>query len=363
MTTAGAARIAFVGAGNHATESLYPNIAHVPEFGLVAVCDLNAEKARSVARRFGAPRSFTNVEAMLDAARPQGVCVCGPPRMQHEVALKVIRRGIPVFVEKPPAPTLAQAEELAVAARRHNTWGMVGFMKRFAPANLVARQYMSNPAFGRLSSISLIHGCGPYQDLRQMLLFNGIHMLDLAYFLAGDVTSLVAFAYSDGSGTQAVSTTMQFAGGHVGHLNMNSAHHWTDCFEQTYVSGSNCALLIDASRSVEVMAQRFRFAEISDTQLFGWSSRYYVSGNMAGWAAGGHYTRGYWGELRQFARAILELNPPAPSFDDGVAAMRLIDCILTSIQTAAPVAVSASGPRGTTHQSYDSDTSSSRTIL
>ena len=42
------ARIAFVGAGNHSTQSLYPCIAHIPEFDLVAVCDLDADRAARV---------------------------------------------------------------------------------------------------------------------------------------------------------------------------------------------------------------------------------------------------------------------------------------------------------------------------
>ena len=136
MTESNAARIAFVGAGNHATESLYPNIAHVPEFDLVAVCDLVDEKARSAARRFGAPEWFTDVETMLGTAEPDGVCICGPPDMHYQVGLQALGRGIPVFMEKPPALTLKHAEDdrfiwraaTAFAATGHATnHGFVNF--------------------------------------------------------------------------------------------------------------------------------------------------------------------------------------------------------------------------------------------
>jgi len=60
---------------------------------------------------------------------------------------------------------------------------------------------------------------------------------------------------------------------------------------------------------------------------------------MAGWAAGGHYTRGYWGELQHFARAVLGEVPPGPTLEDGVANMRLIDCILESIARGEQVAI------------------------
>jgi len=338
MAAAKTARIAFIGAGTHATESLYPNIPQIPEFELVAVCDLDANKAEYWARRYGA-RAFTEAQAMLDEVGPAGVCVVGPPEMHYEVGLQVLERGIPVFIEKPPAPTLAGAQELAEGARAAGTWGMVGFMKRFAPANVVAKEYMASGEFQRLSSITLIHSAGPYEDLRRMLMFNGIHMIDLSRYFGGEVVELFAYAFEAEPGLRTVSVALSFADGAVGQLNLNSGQHWRDCFEQVYISGAGAGILIDASRTVEVMAAGRRFAACDGLELYGWSGRYYVSGNMAGWAAGGHYTRGYWGELARFARAVAGLEPPAPTIEDGVAAMRLIDAIIESATTGRPLKV------------------------
>ncbi|MBI3919911.1 MAG: Gfo/Idh/MocA family oxidoreductase [Armatimonadetes bacterium] len=340
MANEGSARIAFIGAGNHATQSLYPNLAHIPEFELVAVCDLVEDRALAASRYYGAPEFFTEVDAMLDCVSPQGVCICGPAEMHFEVGLQVLRRGVPIFVEKPPALTLRQAEELARVAADSNAWGMVGFMKRFAPANVVTKEFMAGETFGTLSSISLIHGCGPYDNMRRMLLFNGIHLIDLARYFAGDVASLFAYGFHDGASGYAVSATMQFASGAVGHLNMNSGHTWTDCFEQTYLSGTGAGILNDGSRAVEVMSNAGRFAEGKDMELFGWSNRYYVSGNMAGWASGGHYTRGYHGELQHFARAVLRQAEPTATLEDGVEALRMVEGILESIKSGKAVALS-----------------------
>ncbi|HGJ65261.1 TPA: Gfo/Idh/MocA family oxidoreductase [bacterium] len=330
------ARIAFIGAGNHSTESLYPNIAHIPEFDLVAVCDIVEERAKYIAHRYGAPEWFTDVDKMLDKVQPQGVCIVGPPEMHYKVGLQVLRRKIPIFVEKPPALTMYDALELAETAKQNGVWGMVGFMKRFAPANIVAKEFMSSDNFGKLSSITAIHGSGPYDDIRRMLFFNGIHMIDLLRFFAGDVTSLFAYGFGQGN-AQAVSVAMQFANGSVGQLNMNSGHNWSDCFEQTYISGSGAGILIDASKSTEVMSQDRRFAKGEGQSLYGWSSKYYVSGNMAGWTSGGHYTRGYCGELDHFAKAVLGITKPYATLEDGVEAVRIIDAIMESILSKLPV--------------------------
>jgi predicted dehydrogenase len=215
---------------------------------------------------------------------------------------------------------------------------MVGFMKRFAPANVVAKEFMDNESFGRLSSITAIHGSGPYGDMRAMLFFNGIHLIDSIRFFGGDVVSLFAYGSSH-ENTQAVSATMQMSNGAVAQLNMNSGHSWSDCFEQVYISGSGAGILIDASRATEIMSADRRFAKGEGQQLFGWSSRYYVSGNMAGWSAGGHYTRGYCGELDHFAKSVLGMVKPIATLEDGVEAIKIIECILDSIKTRQPISM------------------------
>ena len=87
------------------------------------------------------------------------------------------------------------------------------------------------------------------------------------------------------------------------------------------------------------MAPSSRFAEGEGLRLFGWSSRYDVSGNMAGWEAGGHYTRGYWGELIRFARAVAGQAEPSPTLNDGVEALKLVEGILESAASGHPVSL------------------------
>ena len=61
----GALRVGFIGCGNHATGSLYPNLVTIPEADLVACCDLVEEKARRNAERFDVPHWYTDYDSML----------------------------------------------------------------------------------------------------------------------------------------------------------------------------------------------------------------------------------------------------------------------------------------------------------
>ena len=217
------ARIAFIGVGEHATESLYPNVPFIPEFDLVAlVCRRNRDNAAYWAGQYGVAHWYTDIERMLEEIRPDACCISGPPEMHHRVGLQILERGIPIFIEKPLGLSLEAAEQLAETARRRNTWGQVGFMKRFAPANVLAREYMAGEEFGSLSSITLMHGCGPYESAERMLYFNGIHMIDLARYLGGEIDRLCAVGADGGRSNHGVAVCGTYRNGGVFQLNQNS---------------------------------------------------------------------------------------------------------------------------------------------
>jgi myo-inositol 2-dehydrogenase/D-chiro-inositol 1-dehydrogenase len=333
------ARLAFIGAGNHSTQALYPCLAQIAEADLVAVCDLNEPRAKSAARRFGAAESYTDLAAMLDAVQPSGVLVCGMPDLHHQAGLECLQRGIPTWMEKPPAWDLKGALALVAAAEAAGTFGMVGFMKRFAQANAIAKEVVDSGELGPLSSITLMHGAGHYNEFRRMLLFNGIHMIDLGRFLAGEWESLFAYGAQTAAGTQAISVAFALASGGVGQLNQNSAHTWQDTFEQVYLTCAEGGLHLESGRDLEVISPTRRFAEGKGLQTFGWSGRYTTSHNLSGWFSSGHHTKGYWGELNHFVQAVLGRVEPVATLADGAEDLRIIEAILLSLATGASVKV------------------------
>jgi predicted dehydrogenase len=170
-----------------------------------------------------------------------------------------------------------------------------------------------------------------------MLYFNGIHMIDLARFFGGDIECLTAYRGDGGRGNHALAVSGRFRNGGVVQINQNSGQSWEDCYEAVYASGTRAGLFIDGSKELEVMAEGRRFASGRGLCTFGFRARHTVSGNLAFWWAGGHYQRGYWGELSNFARAVLGLEPPGPTLEDGVQAHRLIAAILASAESGRQV--------------------------
>src|SRR5207247_1868879 len=73
-------------------------------------------RAEAAAARFGCRAAFDDAERMLDAVALDGVVVVVPPDQFSSVVRACIRRGVPVFAEKPAANDAAEAADLAAEA-------------------------------------------------------------------------------------------------------------------------------------------------------------------------------------------------------------------------------------------------------
>src|SRR4051812_34265086 len=85
---------------------------------LVGVCDADADRAAAAGREHGVPW-FTDSAELLEAVRPDVVHICTPHNEHVPVAIDSLDAGVAVLLEKPVGHTIAEAERLVAAARRH----------------------------------------------------------------------------------------------------------------------------------------------------------------------------------------------------------------------------------------------------
>jgi len=102
------------------------------------------ERAREVASALGV-RAFPTLHELLDSI--DALVVATPTRTHRAVAEEALFRGIHVFIEKPIASDLAEAEALLAAARTSGAWIQVGHVERFNSAIVAARAYLDEPLF------------------------------------------------------------------------------------------------------------------------------------------------------------------------------------------------------------------------
>lgn len=100
---------------------------------VVAVCDVDEQKARHMAARFGVERVCRSVAEMAEH-RPDVIHILTPPESHCALALEALQIGCHVFVEKPMAETVEECERMIEAARQAGLILSVNHSARFDPA-------------------------------------------------------------------------------------------------------------------------------------------------------------------------------------------------------------------------------------
>jgi UDP-N-acetylglucosamine 3-dehydrogenase len=140
--------VAVVGTGfwgkNHAR--VYKELA---ETELLAICDIDPERARNVAKQFGV-KPYTNTSKMLQNENIEAVSVCTWSTSLAKEATKAVNAGKHVLVEKPMAADITQASKLLKAAEKKGVHLTVGFLMRFIPGLQHMKKAVQTKALGEL---------------------------------------------------------------------------------------------------------------------------------------------------------------------------------------------------------------------
>lgn len=193
-------RALVIGAGATSELIHLPILAKLQSEGaieLVLICDLNDERARSAQAKFSFGDRCGDAAAAVDRPDLDAVYVFGSAQMHMRFGLEALRAGKHLFVEKPVAPTSADAQELAglaqsvgrIAAGGHNR----RFFKSFAAVKERAGKGGITHAEGTFHKPEF--GRPPPFGARTWLSANGIHALDAVIFMMGGLPNhLASFA-------------------------------------------------------------------------------------------------------------------------------------------------------------------------
>ena len=183
-------RVLVIGAGP-APEALHlPVLAKLRDRGdivLASVCDIQHERAAAARQRFGFLEDGGDGVAALERDDIDAVYIFGSAQLHYEYGMLALRAGKHLFVEKPVAPTYAQARELADVARAQGLIAAAGLNRRFAQS-LDAVRARAGKAGWRFAE-AVFHkpefGNPPSFGARTWLGANGIHALDALLFMMG----------------------------------------------------------------------------------------------------------------------------------------------------------------------------------
>jgi predicted dehydrogenase len=216
-------RVLVIGAGPAPDAIHLPVLAELRDRGeivLALVCDIQRERAAAARRKFGFLEDSGDGVAALERTDIDAVYIFGSAQLHYEYGMRALRQGKHLFVEKPVAPTYAQARELAELASAQGLIAAGGLNRRFSKS-LAAVRARAGRAGWRFAE-AVFHKPEfrnpPSFGARTWLGANGIHGLDaLLYMMGGLPEQLTAQAAETGAAQpSAFSAVMRWRDGAQG---------------------------------------------------------------------------------------------------------------------------------------------------
>lgn len=216
-------RLGIVGAGR-ATETLHlPALATVPAIEVAALADTDGGTLARVASRFRIAHTSTDPAELVADRTLDAIAVCVPAQAHAGIALAVLDAGKHLFVEKPLALSLVDADAMVARAATAGVVAAVGFNLRWHPQVLRAHAALRAGAVGRIeviaSRITSSHAAVPPWRVARAsgggsFLELAVHHVDLWRWLAADEpVEVSALSRSGERDDETVVLTARFAGG------------------------------------------------------------------------------------------------------------------------------------------------------
>ena len=200
-------RVAIIGTGGIAHAHAQAVVELAGKAILVAVADVDAERAQAFAAEFGAERSYTDAASLFAGEELDLVHVCTPPQSHVPLALQAQKAGVAALVEKPIALSLREMGLLVASERETGVPVLTVFQHRFGQAALRLRTLAESGALGRPQVATCetmwyrdddyfavpwrgrwdVEGVGPTMG-------HGIHQFDLLLAVLGPWSRVSAFA-------------------------------------------------------------------------------------------------------------------------------------------------------------------------
>jgi myo-inositol 2-dehydrogenase / D-chiro-inositol 1-dehydrogenase len=329
--------IGWIGCGTHATEMLLPQLVRLP-VKIAALCDIDAKRLDQIGDRYGVVARYADAVQLLEHAGLDAVGMAVGPALHLQLGLEALSRELPVFMEKPPAPTADAAQRLAREAARAGQPCIVGFMKRYSTANRIAGNILRGGSFGPPASLLGQYMTAPTYftgdpDYSGFLLHHCVHAMDLVPWLMGEpVTAVHAHVHEIGPGKLVLHVSFEFNSGALATVVMGTNQSRGTPMEWWQVMGDHVRLEIRNVHEIRYFRNPPFKANVPDATLDPQQDTLAWEPNLT--AAANEDHKGYYALLSAFLAAVRGEPNDAPTIADGVTAMRVLEAMMQSMKSA-----------------------------
>lgn len=231
---------------------------------LIAGADELVDKAKEFAEKFSCAWE-PSPAALLKRSDIDAVMICTPTPSHHTLALEALAAGKHVFLEKPMARTLAQAEEVWAAAKRSNRCCQIGHVLRFWPEYVFLKEVVRDGRWGKPVQMKFVRVCaqptwtannwyidpalsgGAALDLH-------LHDTDMVHFLLGIPKRVLSQGVKDQTGWRSITTHYEYPNGPLVQAEGTWYHAEKFGFNMSYIAAFEKGVLdYNCSRSPSLL--------------------------------------------------------------------------------------------------------------
>jgi predicted dehydrogenase len=188
-------RIGVLGCGRIARAIHLPVLGRVPRARVVALAEPDPANRSAAGMLAPAASAFGDFHELIASRTVDAVVICLPPHLHAPSAIAAFDAGLHVYLEKPLAPSTAEAVPVIEAWRRAGTVGMLGFNFRFHPQARQIRERLRRGDIGEVLGVRSVFSVLPHtlpEWKRSRRLGGGVlldlasHHVDLIHYLLDD---------------------------------------------------------------------------------------------------------------------------------------------------------------------------------
>jgi len=327
-------RMGWIGCGRHASQMLLPQLGR-NGIRIEAVCDIDADAAGRIASQYGVGSVYSEVADLVAHPGLDAVGMAVGPDLHRSAALMALERGLPVFMEKPPAADEAGAEEVARAAEAAGKPVLLGFMKRYSTGNRIAKSVLEGD-FGAVHGISGSYMTAPTYfagevDYTGFYLHHCVHYMDFIPWLGGAPFSEMSVRKVEPSpGRLLFHLGFTLTNGAIGTIQMGTLQSRGTPMEFVQVMGDhkrieiNNIINVAYYRDPPFKADDPAATLTSDADTLTWTPNFTAAANED--------FKGYSALVADVAKALRGEPSAAPTAQDGLNAMRNLTRMIAALE-------------------------------
>lgn len=328
-------RVGWIGCGRQARGMLLPHLAQAG-MRLGALCDSDASALAQTAADYGVAQTTKDWRDLISLPGLDAICMAVGPHLHQQAALASLERGLPVFLEKPPAATAEGAAEIAAMSSRTGVPVFVGFMKRFSSGNKIAHNILRGPEFGPVLGITGSYMTAPTYfegevDYTGFYLHHCVHYFDLIPWLVGSpLADIGQRSISPKPGRLLFHLNLRCENGAIGTVVMGTVQSRGTPMEAIMVMGDHQRVEIQNVINIAWHRDPPFKADDPDAVLGREDTKIWTPNFTA---AANEDHKGYAALLREVANGLRGQPNSAPTIQDGVTAMGWLERLVDMVET------------------------------